>query len=346
MKHPSQWAKSDLHHHLQHALNVELWTIPLYLTALYSIRDLKKLKHHEYPDAAKLIFSVVIQEMLHAELVCNIMNALGFSPKFSSPSYDEQKGIPFIHPTKDCLPEMLHGYSVRPQALNKHSLMLFCAIELPHPKKELVWDKERSYNCIADLYEALKLGISLFWKDCYVGDEHNKKQKDTFREYHNTHGKNHGFSQAVHSPETAMKAIDAIIEQGEGADSKHVPTDFRPPQFEEGKEFDIAWHKGHLSHYQKFRILLHAHHKLPLVYTENPEAKDLTAQQNMEKVFLDFLAEMQNNFNSEGEEMQNPFWHKMVALGNAIVAVWESGRCPDFNMNTSKQQVPPGIPLI
>src|SRR5437764_1312993 len=107
MKHPLRWDKSDLHHHLQHALDLELWTIPLYLTALFSIKDLKKLKHHEYPEAAKLILSVVIQEMLHTELVCNIYNALGFSPRFSPPNYDEQKGIPFIHPTVDCLPAEL-----------------------------------------------------------------------------------------------------------------------------------------------------------------------------------------------------------------------------------------------
>src|SRR5438477_250530 len=123
--------------------------------------------------------------------------------------------------------------------------------DLHHPKKEIVWGKEKSYNCISELYEALKLGISTLWNECYVGDEQNKKQKNTFKEYHNMHGKHHGFSQTVHSPEMAIKAIDAIIEQGEGADSKHVPADFRPPPHEEGKEFDIAWHKGHLSHYQK-----------------------------------------------------------------------------------------------
>src|SRR5678816_3848708 len=146
MKDPLYWEKSDLHHHLQHALDLELWTIPLYLTALYSIKDLHRKPHSEYPDAAKLIFSVVIQEMLHLELVCNISNALGFSPSFYPPCYDEKKGIPFIHPTKDCLPPALTGYEVIPQALNQHSLRLFCAIELPHPAKETVWENEKSVS--------------------------------------------------------------------------------------------------------------------------------------------------------------------------------------------------------
>ena len=335
MKHPSSWNKSDLHHHLQHALSLELWTIPLYLTALYSIKDLKKLKHKEYPEAAKLILSVLIQEMLHMELVCNITNALGFSPKFEHPNYDEQKGIPFIHPAKDYLPAELTGYIVKPQALNEQSLRLFCAIELPHPKNKIVWEKEKSYNSIADLYEALRIGVSNLWDECYVGDEHNAKQKSSFYEYHNSNGRNHGFSQKVFSPETALKAINAIIEQGEGADSKHVSADFRPHQVEEGKEFETAWYKGNLSHYQKFRILFHSHHKLPMVYEINAGEKNTLTQQHLNALFLDFLSEMQIHFNSDGEDMPESFWNKMFALGDAVAAVWESGMCPDFNFDIS-----------
>jgi len=337
MKHPSHWNRSDLHRHLQHALDLELWTIPLYLTALYSIKGLKKLNHSTYPEAAKLISSVLVQEMLHMELVCNISNALGFSPRFSLPNYDEQKGIPFIHPGIDDLPPDLHGYQVKPQALNKNSLRLFCAIELPHHKKDIVWEKEKAYSCIGNMYEALKIGISTLWDACYVGDARNKKQKNTFKEYHNTHGKNHGFSQDVYSPATAFKAIDAIVEQGEGADSKHVPADFRPHQPEEGKEFETAWYKANLSHYQKFRILLHAHHKLPPVYDEIKGANDFTAQRDLEKMFSHLLTEMEINFNSEGADMSVAFWNNMYALGGAITAVWESGMCPDFNFASADQ---------
>ncbi len=330
MKHPSTWNKSDLHQHLQHAHKLEMWTIPLYLTALYSIKDLKKLKHIDYPDAAKLIFSVVIQEMLHLELVCNISNALGVSPKFSIPVYDEKKGIPFIHPEKHYLPEFLKGYSVKPQALNYNSLQLFCAIELPHPKKEIVWGKEKSYNSIAELYEALKQGIVHLWEECYVGDNFNTKQKNTFNEYHNTKGKNHGFSQKINSRDTALKAIDAIIEQGEGADAKKVPADFRPPKVEEGKEYDASLYKGHLSHYQKFKILLLHHKKLPPVYSATREGHDSVEQRNLDNAFKLFLLEMENDFNSDGDTMRDSFWDNMFNLRDALTTVWVSGSCPKF----------------
>src|SRR6188768_3213958 len=139
MKNPALWDKAELHTHLQHALDLEVWTVPLYLTALYSIRDLTKIKHKDFPEAAKLIYSVVVQEMLHVELVCNLSNALGHTPKFKYPQYDSVKGIPFIQPKENFIPDRIKGYEVKPQALTAECLRLFCAIELPQPVKEFVW---------------------------------------------------------------------------------------------------------------------------------------------------------------------------------------------------------------
>jgi hypothetical protein len=337
MKNPVYWEKSDLNRHLQHALELELWTIPLYLTALYSIRNLTKIKHQDYPEAAKLILSVVVQEMLHVELVCNLSNALGYTPKFKCPEYDELKGIPFIHPHHNSLPNDIKGYQVKPQALSMESLKLFCAIELPHPKKEIIWKNETRYNSIAALYEAIKTGVASLWNTCYVGESKNTKQKNSFKEYHNRQGKKHGFSIVINSVETALKAIEAIIEQGEGADAGHVPADFRPHPVKEGEEFDTSLYKDNLSHYQKFRILLHSHHKLPLIYNEINGQQNFTAQQNIRNMFSDFFKEMQINFNSNGEDLPDSFWKNMFVLGNAIAAVWELGMCPDFNFDPSNQ---------
>ncbi|HEX5112538.1 MAG TPA: ferritin-like domain-containing protein [Saprospiraceae bacterium] len=330
MKNPANWDRTDLQQHLQRALNLELWTIPLYLTALYSIRGLDKKRHHEYPEAAKLIFSVVIQEMLHLELVCNLSNALGFQPKFYMPCYDEKIGIPFIHPEYGNLPRHLQEYSVQPQALNEDSLRLFCAIELPHPKREIHWEKQNTFHSIAELYEALQICITQLWPTCYVGNDQNTKQKNSFQEYHNQGGKNHGFSQCVDSVANAMKAIDAIVEQGEGANSQFVPVDFRPPVPEKGKEYDTAWHKGHLSHYQKFSILLNGVHDLPEVYKVHHGDTDSIEQMQLEDTFKEFLSGLEEYFNTEGSDMPMELNQKMNSLGPAIAAVWESGRCPEF----------------
>jgi hypothetical protein len=334
MKNPSHWDRSDLNRHLQHALDLELWTIPLYLTALYSIRDVPKTKQENFPEVAKLIFSVVLQEMLHAEIVCNLSNALGHSPKFKCPVYDESKGIPFIHPPRHLLPDDLKGYQVKLQALNKESLKLFCAIELPHPKEEIVWENKGKYDSIAELYEALKLGVTSLWDTCYVGESNNRKQKNNFKEYHNQHGKKPGFSIIINSLETALKGIEAIVEQGEGADAKKVPVDFRPHVITDEVVFDAAWFRGSLSHYHKFKILFHSHHKLPPVYKEEMAEGAETANQNMIRNYLNFWNALEVGFNNEGTEMPMTFWNGMTALGNSIADVWQCGMCPNFNLDT------------
>ena len=93
---PHSWTKDELYVNLQAAVDVELWTIPLYLTALYSIQSVSSGNQSAYPKYAKLIESVVIEEMLHLQLACNVCNAVGYSPKMNSPVYDEPDGIPFL----------------------------------------------------------------------------------------------------------------------------------------------------------------------------------------------------------------------------------------------------------
>ena len=328
MKHPIHWTKADLHKHLQHAIDLELWTIPLYLTALYSIKDLKKLRPSDYPDEAKLIFSVVVQEMLHLELVCNISNALGYAPKIKQPVYDGSKGVPFIHPEKTLIPDILKGYKVKPQALNEASLKLFCVIELPHPMTEPDWDKLKSFDAIATLYLALETGIKKFWNECYVGDKQNTKQKENFNEYHNKDDKSHGFSQIVDSLESALLAVQAIVAQGEGSDTRNVPVDYRPVIPTNSNRMDAGWYKANLSHYHKFRLLLHHKDVLPPVYSEKPPHSIPTKESQSMLAFREFLLEMEHHFNQDGKELPPSFWNKMSAVGFRMMEDWEAGRCP------------------
>ena len=67
--------RDHLHRLLQAALEVEMFTIPPYLTALYSIIEGSNAA------AVQVIHSVVMEEMLHAALVSNLINAVGASPR-------------------------------------------------------------------------------------------------------------------------------------------------------------------------------------------------------------------------------------------------------------------------
>jgi len=89
----------------QAAVEVELFTIPLYLTTLYSIQGMHQItskgnafyKGRLWPGAAttatpgtanekafNIIFSVLIQEMLHLQLSSNMATAIGVTPNYTT----------------------------------------------------------------------------------------------------------------------------------------------------------------------------------------------------------------------------------------------------------------------
>jgi len=74
----TQAEKAQLQSWLQTALELELATIPPYLTALLSIR----LPANR--EAAELIRSVMVEEMLHVALVANVLVAIGGQPRFDA----------------------------------------------------------------------------------------------------------------------------------------------------------------------------------------------------------------------------------------------------------------------
>ncbi|USD39273.1 ferritin-like protein [Ferrimonas sp. SCSIO 43195] len=152
----------------QAAVNVELFTIPLYMTAMYSLQGMHAItgdnalyKGRLWPGmstSAKVqtanqqcfntIFSVFIQEMLHLQLASNIFNALTknapenqCSPCFTSPllqdpgtlgwhCYGETKTtIPHIINLKDTT--VYQSVTVSLGEVNDNTVALFLAIEEP-----------------------------------------------------------------------------------------------------------------------------------------------------------------------------------------------------------------------
>jgi hypothetical protein len=68
----------ELHESLQKAMLLEHATVPPYLTAYFS------LKPGENTEVARLIRSVVIEEMLHLTIAANVLNAVGGHPVIDS----------------------------------------------------------------------------------------------------------------------------------------------------------------------------------------------------------------------------------------------------------------------
>ena len=77
----------SLRRHLQWAIELEHATLPPYLCALYSIKE----GHNE--EAAEVVHSVFMEEMLHLTIAANILNAVGGSPvlDYAEPASDASR---------------------------------------------------------------------------------------------------------------------------------------------------------------------------------------------------------------------------------------------------------------
>lgn len=147
----------------QAAVNVELFTIPLYMCALKSLQGTHPInaqgisyyKGRVWPGMATVanpqtanqkayntVFSVFIDEMLHLQLAANLCAVLGVTPDFNSPLLqDKSKGYAWTcyGPDKTAIPHIIDltdtTYSnlrVNLDGLTTDQVTLFTMIEEPH----------------------------------------------------------------------------------------------------------------------------------------------------------------------------------------------------------------------
>ncbi|MDQ3812809.1 MAG: ferritin-like protein, partial [Armatimonadota bacterium] len=184
------WTPERVRQHLQNALYVEMWTIPLYLTAAYSIKvplnpnmsrpefapvptkedgtpDFARFSQKDYNQFAfNSVLSVAIQEMLHAELAANLINAVsdGQTPQFTGEYAPHYQSAPKCL-KKARLPE---GVQLRLGPLDENQARLFQWIEHEDPLPS--GDPEAyapAYSSIGDFYTSLSFGMKVCWPELY-----------------------------------------------------------------------------------------------------------------------------------------------------------------------------------
>lgn len=202
---------------LQTAAMLEHSTIPPYLYALFSVDQQKN------PAVRKIIHSVVIEEMVHMTLACNILNAIGGSPLIDDPSFVPKYPGPLPGTVEAGLIVPLAPFSVE---LVKE---VFMVIEEP----------EDPLNFPDLLTADGKLTIGAFYGR--IKKQIEESGEALFAHPSNPQVTNVDGAIAVENIETATKAIDMIVEQGEGTDKS--PTD--PLADEE------------LAHYYRFAEIVH-----------------------------------------------------------------------------------------
>ena len=143
---------SDLYRHLQAAIELEHSTIPLYLTALYSIQPNSNQK------VAEIIFSVVREEMLHMVIAGNVLNAIGGSPQVNKPEFipTYPGNLPMVQP------DLIVGLAPLSMDLITNTFMQIETSIDPedYPAKPVAFPlrttlEEEEYKTIGEFYEAI-----------------------------------------------------------------------------------------------------------------------------------------------------------------------------------------------
>jgi hypothetical protein len=190
----------DLRAALANAITLELSTIPPYLTALFSI------KPGVNAAAGAIVRSVVIEEMLHLSLACNLLNAVGGSPDLPGSVRTYPTPLPM-----DIGSEPGKTFCVPLSRLSMDTVQnVFMVIEEPDrpidfPEQGLA-AIETDYHTIGDFYRAVLALIESLSPGIFTED--HSRQVTGWVGRDRLH--------AVVDLDTASQAINLIIDQGEG----------------------------------------------------------------------------------------------------------------------------------
>ena len=231
----------DLHCLLQTAIRLEFSTIPPYLTALFSIIDGCNR------EAAKLIRSVVMQEMLHMAQAANLLIATGGNPVINSHGFVPK------YPGK--LPGgVLPGLTVHlRRATKNHIHRNFMAIEYPSKTHVALPHPEVHSNTIGEFYTFIRKMMHKLHreykhtgKDLFCKDKCATNQVRWPTAERDAYG---GTLYTVTDLDSADEAIQEIMDQGEGVGPFDPSDGGREP-----------------AHYYKFEEIVCGH---KLIKTEN-----------------------------------------------------------------------------
>ena len=186
----------DLHEHIHQAIRLEFSTIPPYLTAMLSL----------HPGANREIWntihSIVVDEMLHMTIACNLQNAIGGEIYLDDPDFLPK------YPGK--LPLSIGDSLFVP--LEKFSLDLMGDVfmEIEKPEKPIMISDAESpeYATIGDFYDALSQTIARLGDSIFTGDRRRQVVPvDWFgnRVY------------PLENVEDTLRAINLIKAEGEGS---------------------------------------------------------------------------------------------------------------------------------
>ena len=192
----------DLRSHIELATRVELSTIPPYLYAMYSIED-------QQSEAARLIASVVVEEMLHVALTTNLLLAVGGEPYFgydvipTYPSLLAHHQPDLLLELKRCTPELIEG--------------TFMEIEKPRAPGAIPEDD--NFETLGQFYAALESALDSLDTGSRLFAHHQPERQLADRSWYGPvsfDAEDSGGLMLISDRPSANEALEIIIHQGEG----------------------------------------------------------------------------------------------------------------------------------
>ncbi len=290
--------------HLQWAIELEHSTLPPYLTALYSLHA----EHNR--QAAGVLLSVAIEEMLHMMLVANVLNAVGGQPRLDHPEFLPQ------YPAY--MPHSNRAFQIHLARFCPESVETFMRIE--KPEDHFAVPEDENYETIGQFYDALEVGLVRLCAELgeaavFSGDPARQLAPEAF------HYAGSGKVIVVTDLATARQALEEIKEQGEGLNHKAIW---------DGDRSMFHPSRRELSHYFRFNEIYtgrcYAAHDTPqsgptgaafpvdwsAVYnsrsdpgnSDYPEGSEIRAKlEAFNQAYCDMLRLMHRSFNGQPEMM-------------------------------------------
>jgi Ferritin-like len=180
---------------LQAAIELEHAVVPPYLYALYS------LVPGANEAAAEIIRSVVIEEMLHLTLAANLLNAVGGRPVLDSPRLLPRYPGPLPGTVDEGLTVGLAPFSI--------GLVRDTFMRIEQPERSLAFgtagEETGALLTIGEFYRRIRTTLIALGEGAFTGKRHHQVSNDLF-----------SGAITVTGVASACRAIDTIIDQGEG----------------------------------------------------------------------------------------------------------------------------------
>ncbi len=313
-----EWKLDHLHLHLQAAVELEFWTIPFYMSAMYSIKDRSAA-------AYQLIRTVINQEMLHLQSAANIANAYGLSPIVPPPVYEGQQ-IPHLDFDLDdpSVIDEYRPYTAEIGPLDLEHVNAMCLVEIPNyeasQRNVAVHSRIEEYGSIGAFYRALRRLALARQRDVRGG----VRQVDYFAPFYRntpsltvTDDGSLGFRQVE-------LLIDLITNQGEGECKKKpiVPAYFQNTADDQAPVDD---------HFAKFSQIKSDAKNLPDTFSAKQPCDYTEEDRRLARLVLDQFTSLRQLLEQlfRGESPAQ-FFPRMAAVGGAIRNCWQHGVTPIY----------------